>query len=168
LIPKSHPEVGAIKQIGSLSLSSKALGILAKTFTEKGNRIQFRAKGNSMFPIIRDGDSVAVFPYVDASPESGDIVAYIDNRSGGLIIHRLMSLSAGEFVSKGDSCFRKDLRQPIENIIGYVSTNDNPNDSLYGINYRKYKKYFTLFSKIGLTPLFAKTLKAIRISNYRS
>lgn len=162
LPPKTQTSVknSHLKSVDSLSLSSINLGALVKSVVEAGQGIQFRAKGNSMFPTIKDGDLIKITQYTEISPNTGDVVAYLDHNTRNLIIHRIVDLTSDIFFAKGDSCFRKDPPQPINTIIGYISAINHRENILWGINHRVCKKYYTFFSKIGIIPSIAYILKS--------
>ena len=138
----------------SLKLSGKALGVFVRAFVEKGAAIQFRARGNSMFPFIKDGDVVTVLPYGDKTPEPGDVAAFIDSDTEKLIVHRILSFHSNNFTAKGDNCLRTDAKQPQNNILGYISKINHRKHVYCDIDYRLSKKCITLFSKFGLTAIF--------------
>ncbi|MDX9786768.1 MAG: S24/S26 family peptidase [Desulfobacterales bacterium] len=148
-----------IKRLDSLGLSGKALGILVKAFTEQGRMIRFTARGDSMFPFIKDGDVIRVTPYGDVLPAPGDMAAFIDSVTEKLVVHRIMRLSQDRFVTKGDHCFHEDNPQPYDNILGFISEINSRNGICYGINYIKIKRYVTFLSRFNLTAIFGKLLK---------
>ncbi|MFH0726895.1 MAG: S24/S26 family peptidase [Pseudomonadota bacterium] len=156
--PDSHL---AIKRFDSIALSGKALGILVKAFVETGSAIQFSARGESMFPFIKDGDIILISPYGDVPPRPGDMVAFIDAGTEKLIVHRLIRVSPEGFTAKGDNCYHLDAPQPRNNILGYVSRINNRNDFLWGIQYIKIRKIVTFFSLFGLTAILGRMLRKI-------
>lgn len=148
-----------VKKIHALSLSSVSLGSLVETFSQKKHRIRLRAKGNSMFPFIMDGDSITITPYADTYlPEIGDVVAFVNFKTKQLIVHRLIRISNGSFETKGDNCSHRDPPQPLEGILGYVS--NVPNKKIFlVIDPIKFKKQIAFFTRLGVTPFFGSIIK---------
>ncbi|MCP4117798.1 MAG: hypothetical protein GY737_20850 [Desulfobacteraceae bacterium] len=109
-----------IKQVDKVEFSSVIAGILVCEFVDKGKNITFKAKGNSMLPFIKDGDTIKIAPYIENTPEVGDIVAYIDSNTRKLVVHRLIQLSEEQFIAKGDNCLHRDGPQFTTDILGYV------------------------------------------------
>jgi signal peptidase I len=71
-----------------------------------GFGVQFEARGTSMFPTIKDGESVTVQPTSSRDIRRGDIILYSGSR--GVIAHRVVRIhrSRGEapiFILRGDS-----------------------------------------------------------------
>lgn len=150
--PKSHPV---------LNLSSKAIGELVKEFMQKGKNLKFKTKGDSMRPMIKDGDIITVSPYVQRSPDSGDVVAYLHPLTKGLIVHRIIKISKKSFIAKGDSCRNNDTIHETTCIMGYVS---QINEQVSMINtwlLPPLKKILVFLSRIRLLFIFNKFLQRI-------
>ncbi len=112
--------------------------LIANLLTD-GNKIKFRAPGNSMYPTVCDGDVVTVMPIDTASITIGDIILY--RHRSGVTAHRVMrilkrseknsrsalqgpqdrSLSETlEFVFRGDAAINDDAPVSSEQILGKV------------------------------------------------
>lgn len=149
-----------LKNITCLDLSSRELGAIVKAFAIKNIPIWFSAKGHSMFPFVIDGDTIMVSPYLDIPPEVGDIVAFLDSVTGNLIVHRIISLSRNQFITKGDSCFRMDTPQPISTILGFVSKVKSHKRIWSIFYYIISPKCITLFSRMGLFAILGRIARA--------
>lgn len=84
--------------------------LISNTIEKKG-RIDLPAQGNSMFPIIREGD-ICRFVFCDSSLlKKGDIVLF-QALTGHLVAHRLYQLKSINnepyYVFKGDTNFGHD------------------------------------------------------------
>jgi phage repressor protein C with HTH and peptisase S24 domain len=73
--------------------------------------------GFSMSPALSDGDRLEVAPLA-APPRAGEIV--VMRRGSRLITHRLISLSEGLAVTRGDACSSDDPPVPAADLIGRV------------------------------------------------
>ncbi len=69
----------------------------------RGALFHFRAKGLSMAPFIRDGDSVTIAPLEKESPSVGKVVAFIHPETAGLVIHRIIARQGPAFLIQGDN-----------------------------------------------------------------
>lgn len=77
---------------------------------DAGNVARFVARGDSMYPAIRDGDTVLVEPCMQDSLRIGEVV--LSKAPRGLTAHRIVGIrhrrEAVELVTRGDNCLRKD------------------------------------------------------------
>ena len=144
-----------------LALSGKSLAALIRDFVESGRHIKFRALGESMFPFIKNGDMITVSPYNDMTPERGDIVAFVDVRTQGLMVHRIIRVNGDGFVSKGDNCFQNDGIHRLQNILGFISEIDDCSLFPWAIDFLKYKKWVAFFSQIGVTVWMGRLVKKL-------
>lgn len=86
-----------------------------------GETPSFVATGHSMWPTIRDGDTVAIAPLPPAGPRLGDIVLAVT--PGGLVLHRVIALSPGRALLKGDANPRPDGWCPFDQLAGRLPPN---------------------------------------------
>jgi signal peptidase I len=80
-----------------------------------GLACELTLRGGSMAPLLRDGDVVCVEP---GAPRPGDVV--VAERDGRLVTHRLVSLSDGVAVMRGDACRGDDPPLPVSALLGRV------------------------------------------------
>ena len=87
-----------------------------------GTVVRFRAEGESMYPAIRDGETVTVTPVAPAAVARGDIVLFRYGRR--LLAHRVvevtMSGSERIFELRGDAKAASDGPVPGAAIVGRV------------------------------------------------
>ncbi len=74
----------------------------------KGKKFRFKAKGNSMFPFILDGDVLTLEPIGTTDISVGDVTALVHPKTGNLIIHRVVRKKKNRLLIKGDNCFSND------------------------------------------------------------
>jgi len=89
---------------------------------DAGHAARFVARGDSMYPSIRDGDAIRVQP-CDGEPLSvGDIV--LAKAARGLTAHRVVRVrereGTVEITTRGDNCLRPDPPLPRSAILGRV------------------------------------------------
>jgi len=93
---------------------------LVKDILSQGAGCRFQAKGDSMSPFIKDGDVVTVSPVFRSSPGIGDVVAFIYEETGRLLIHRVVGKSGESYLTRGDNTLQGDGLILGANILGYV------------------------------------------------
>jgi len=97
------------------SLNGAALTDLMTAVHEKNAPFRFRARGQSMHPVIRDGDIIVIAPIRECQPVPGTIAAYPHPNTGKLVVHRLRSFRDGRYLAAGDNTISPD---------GWVSPGD--------------------------------------------
>ncbi|MFA4992264.1 MAG: S24/S26 family peptidase, partial [Candidatus Omnitrophota bacterium] len=100
-------------------------GLLGAILTRKAE-VRFKANGFSMSPFIKDGDIITVSPLNDLSPRVGDIVAFNNEKTCKLAVHRIVARKTGDgvpyFFIKGDNVARGAFEGgPLKNILGRVT-----------------------------------------------
>lgn len=69
----------------------------------RGALFHFRAKGLSMSPFIKNGDSITIAPLSREHPSVGKVVAFIQPETAGLVIHRIIARQGPAFLIQGDN-----------------------------------------------------------------
>lgn len=106
---------------GVLSLGGQDLAGLLRAVLEKERSFRFRVKGCSMDPFLKDGDMVTVSPLFGNRPDIGEVVAFVHSRMKRLVIHRIVSVSDGIYVTKGDNTPEEDGAIAEKDILGRVT-----------------------------------------------
>ena len=90
-------------------------------WAEKHARTESAISGNSMAPLICDGDTVVV-EHGDGQPRIGDVI--VVKRDGAVVAHRLIHFETKEgderFLTQGDSCSGIDPPVRRDQILGKV------------------------------------------------
>ena len=84
---------------------------------ERGHAVQFQARGDSMYPLIRDRDYLHVEPCERV--RVGDVVLVLAER--GLTAHRVIELREGAVVTRGDNAPAADEAVPLAKVLGKVT-----------------------------------------------
>lgn len=86
-----------------------------------GRQHEMKICGNSMFPLIQDGDLVRI-THDCTNIKRGDIIVF--QQKGKLIIHRVVSFGSGNidptFITKGDNSIHLDPPVDAEDVVGLV------------------------------------------------
>ena len=83
-----------------------------------GHAVQFQARGDSMYPLIRDHDYLHVEPCDQI--RVGDIVLVLADR--GLTAHRVIAQRDGMIVTRGDNAPAPDDAVAREKVLGKVTS----------------------------------------------
>jgi len=106
-----------------IDLGAPDLLDLATEILGRGDRLCFRARGNSMTPFIRHDDLVEVEPVAAEDVAIGDILFLHDER-GTLMVHRaisrLRSTEGVRILSKGDALAQPDTPVDTGQVLGRV------------------------------------------------
>jgi PqqD family protein of HPr-rel-A system len=117
---------------------------LLKAQKQRGKPFEITVVGDSMYPILFQGDTFTVQPCEDY--EIGDILVF-NYKQDELLVHRLLFKKDGKYFCKGDNSFRLE-DMPINQIIGKViliNGNELPrcSEKLIALSYavnRQFKK----------------------------
>lgn len=66
----------------------------------EGKRVQFRLKGRSMLPFLREDDLVTIAAYQEDAPRKGDIA--LGTAGGAYVLHRIVKLGREDVLLAGD------------------------------------------------------------------
>ena len=111
-----------LTQAANIELPNEMLVDLMMDVLARGSRFKFQAKGASMSPFIRDGDTLTIVPLEQLKPAVGRVVACINPQSQKLIVHRIVTADNTSFLIKGDnSAAQYDGWIPREKILGMVT-----------------------------------------------
>lgn len=89
----------------TLMLSAHGLAELMKAVLDRGSLFRFSARGASMTPFIRDGDTLTIESLADRVPRVGDVVAFsvTSRERSGLVVHRVVDDLGSRIVVQGDA-----------------------------------------------------------------
>ena len=82
----------------------------------RGHAVQFRARGDSMHPLIRSDEALHVDPVREA--DVGDVVLTLADR--GLTAHRVIRKDGDVIVTRGDNAPSDDPPLPLARVLGRV------------------------------------------------
>ncbi|MEM1528622.1 MAG: signal peptidase I [Desulfurococcaceae archaeon] len=100
-------------------------------------------KGNSMFPLLREGDVVFIVRSNPREIKEGDVIVFWTPDNAMLVIHRVIEVvevdSTPYYVTKGDNNLFRDVYYPVgvphSKVVGKVASVGN---SVYKIPYMGY------------------------------
>jgi hypothetical protein len=106
---------------GGPVFSRSLLAGLLRLAADERLPIRFQARGGSMRPFIRDGDTITVSPLPRPGPRFGEVVAFLHPISGQVIVHRVIRREAGRFWTQGDSVGDGEGPMEASHLLGGVS-----------------------------------------------
>ena len=104
-----------------MSLSAADLADYLRVVLARGDRLRFTSPGHSMYPFLRDGDSITVAPLGGSLARRGDIIAFCHPATDRLTIHRVVARRAHLVLARGDNCGGADGAIRDDSILGRVS-----------------------------------------------
>lgn len=111
--------------VTSIPCTSRAFAELSAALLGAGKAVRFRARGSSMWPLVRDGDVLLVRPVDARSIQVGDVVL-CSSEPGRVVVHRVMRKLGGRagycFVVQGDQIARPDGLIPEGQVYGRAVT----------------------------------------------
>lgn len=84
-----------------------------------GRSVRFPARGDSMHPLIREGDVLHVDPVDPALVRRGEVVLVRAMR--GLTAHRVVEVSEGRILTRGDNSAGCDHPSELSDVLGRVT-----------------------------------------------
>ena len=84
---------------------------------QQGHAVEFRVRGDSMYPAIREDDLVHVEPSRDVAVEEVALVL----ATRGLTAHRVIAVHDGVVTMRGDNAPAADDPLPAEQVLGKVT-----------------------------------------------
>jgi hypothetical protein len=103
-------------------LSAGELAEVMKAVLDRGSLFRFRARGASMTPFIRDGDTLTLEALEDRAPRVGEVVAFFvrTGERSSLVVHRVVGNRGSETVIQGDAYGCASETIPRGDILGRV------------------------------------------------
>jgi len=96
----------------------------ARQLLSKSVPIEIKMSGNTMSPVIEDGDLITVEPIQEGALRPGDIILYNSLRDTA-VIHRVVRVEKGDsadrsVITRGDAATQNDLAVPFHRVLGKV------------------------------------------------
>lgn len=135
---------------------------IMRTTLANGNTFRFRATGDSMWPFIRSGDTLTLYPIRAPQPRLGEVVAFIHQVDGRLLVHRVIQKSKNGFRIKGDHRYKPDGGWiSAGELLGYVTRVERGNREIHlGLGWERV--FIAFFSRLGWHVPVVNLLRAVK------
>ena len=98
-----------------------------------GRPVRFRLKGNSMYPLLRNGrDEVVVYPCVAEELEPMDVVLF--RYRGGHVLHRIIRREGDGLLVQGDGVYASCEQCVVADVVGKVREIYRPSGKLVSVD----------------------------------
>jgi len=103
-------------------INDNTLFDIATSLLAENHSLSYKLKGNSMFPVLREGDVAEVIAQKTNQLKNGDIVVF--RSDSGLVAHRIINIqkqnNALKFTTRGDNSRRNDSPFGEEQLLGKI------------------------------------------------
>lgn len=124
----------------------------------EGRCVRFLLKGNSMFPLLRDGlDQIILYPCTPDELKLMDVVLF--RYKGGHLLHRIIKKDGDRLIMQGDGAFISKEECLAVDVVGKVHAVIRPSGKVLSVNSRKWRLSSALWRGTG--PLRVPILKIL-------
>lgn len=103
----------------------------------EGKAVRFRLKGNSMFPLLRNGKDVVVLEKSSAEAlKPMDVVLF--RYRGGHVLHRIIRRDGERLLIQGDGSLVAVERCMVDDVVGKVVEVCRPAGKVIGVNHWRW------------------------------
>lgn len=111
---------------------------------DNGKTVSFVPKGNSMRPMLRDGEDMVLLKKPGGRLRLFDVAFYFRRETGKYVIHRVVGFRKdGSYVMLGDNNITKEYNILPDDIIA-VMTAFYRNGKMYTVQHPGYRLYYNL------------------------
>ena len=115
----------------------------------EGNSVRFRMKGQSMFPLLRNGlDEVVLYPCREDELQPMDVVLF--RYQGRHILHRILRREGGWLYLQGDGSYVAKEKCTITDVVGKVQKIIRPSGKVIGVDDWRWRLFSRLWCGLGV------------------
>lgn len=128
---------------------------------DKKGILVYTNKGNSMYPLIRQGKDVLIIKKVNTRLKKMDVPLY-KRESGQYVLHRIIKVNENDYVIRGDNTYYNETGIRDDQILGVLSgvIREGKEISVNSLSYKIYS-YFWYYTYY-LRKLIIKIKRCIR------
>lgn len=128
---------------------------------DKKGILVYTNKGNSMYPLIRQGKDVLIIKKCNTRLKKMDVPLY-KRENGQYVLHRIVKVNSNDYVIRGDNTYSNETGVRDEQILGVLSgvIRDGKEISVNSLSYKIYS-YFWYYTYY-LRKLIIKIKRCIR------
>ena len=114
----------------------------------EGKAVRFRLKGNSMFPLLRNGkDEVILEKCFPENLRPMDVVLF--RYRDGHVLHRILERKGGNLLLQGDGSIAAKEQCTIDDLVGKVTSVHRPSGRIVSVESWKWKFPSRLWRSMG-------------------
>ena len=114
-----------------------------------GRKVQFRIKGDSMSPLLRDNkDDIVLYPCVGDELSPMDIVLF--RYKGKYLLHRIIRREGNRLYIQGDGSYIAKEECSIDDVIGKVQMIVRPSGKIISVNSWQWRWLSYIWLKIRI------------------
>lgn len=115
----------------------------------EGNSVRFRMKGQSMFPLLRNGvDEVVLYPCMEEELQPMDVVLF--RYQGKHVLHRIFHREGGWLYLQGDGSFVAKEKCTTADVVGKVQKIIRPSGGMIGVDEWRWRLLSRLWCGLGI------------------
>ena len=113
------------------------------------NSVRFRMKGQSMFPLLRNGvDEVVLYPCTEKELQPMDVVLF--RYQGRHVLHRILRRDGEWLYLQGDGSYVAKEKCTIDDVVGKVQKIIRPSGTVIGVDDWQWRLLSRLWCGLGL------------------
>mgnify|MGYP002519024226 CR=1 FL=1 len=114
----------------------------------EGRPVRFRLKGNSMFPLLRNGKDVVILEKCQAeSLKPMDVVLF--RYRGGHVLHRILQRKGNNLLIQGDGSIVAMEQCTVDDVVGKVTSVHRPSGKTVSVESWQWKLPSRLWRGLG-------------------
>lgn len=114
----------------------------------EGRAVRFRLKGNSMFPLLRNGmDEVVLYPCAKEELKPMDVVLF--RYQGKHVLHRILRIEGEQLLIQGDGVYASYERCTSEDVVGKVKEVVRPSGKIISVEQPAWRLTSRLWRMMG-------------------
>lgn len=110
---------------------------------DKKGILVYTNKGNSMYPLIRQGKDVLIIKNCNTRLKKMDVPLY-KRENGQYVLHRIVKVNSNDYVIRGDNTYSNETGVRDEQILGVLSgvIRDGKEISVNSLSYKIYSYFW--------------------------
>lgn len=110
---------------------------------DKKGILVYTNKGNSMYPLIRQGKDVLIIKKCNTRLKKMDVPLY-KRESGQYVLHRIVKVNSNDYVIRGDNTYSNETGIRDDQILGVLSgvIRDGKEISVNSLSYKIYSYFW--------------------------
>lgn len=124
----------------------------------EGRSVRFRLKGNSMYPLLRNGlDDVILYPCKNEELQPMDVILF--RYKGKHLLHRIIKIDGNRLTMQGDGSIVTKEECLYSDVIGKIKAIVRPSGKIISLNSWQWQFLSFLWRRLGIIrPIILKAI----------